>query len=50
MAPILIGAISSGMLAVGVVAPWPVGGFANGLWDLAAIFGVLVSVGLLESV
>jgi hypothetical protein len=50
MAPYLIALVSSGMLAVGVKAPWPVGGFANGLWDLAAIVGVIVSVGLLESV
>lgn len=50
MLPILIGLISSGMLAVGVEAPWPVGGFANGLWDLVAVAGVIVSIGLLESV
>ena len=50
MAPILIGLVSSGMLAVGAKAPWPVGGLANGVWDLVAIVGVIVSVGLLESV
>ena len=49
MAPFLIGLVSSGMLVVGVKAPWPVGTFANGLWDLVAIVGVIVSVGLLES-
>jgi hypothetical protein len=49
MAAILIGLSSSAMLAIGVGVPWPVGGFANGLWDLAAIAGVIVSVGLLES-
>jgi len=50
MAPYVIGLVSSGMLAVGVEAPWPVGGFANGLWDLVAIVGVVAAVGLLESV
>jgi hypothetical protein len=49
MAAILIGLSSAAMLAIGVNAPWPVGGFANGLWDLAAIAGVIVSIGLLES-
>jgi hypothetical protein len=50
MGAVLIGLISSTMLAVGLKAPWPVGGFANGLWDLLAVVGVLVSIGLLESV
>lgn len=49
MGAILIGLVSSAMLAIGMNVPWPIGGFANGLWDLAAIAGVIVSVGLLES-
>jgi hypothetical protein len=49
MAAILIGFSSSAMLAIGVCVPWPVGGFANGLWVLAAIAGVIVSIGLFES-
>jgi len=50
MGAILIGLISSVMLAVGVNVPWPVGAVVNGLWDLAGIAGVIVSVGLLEGV
>jgi hypothetical protein len=49
MAAILIGLASSAMLAIGVIVPWPVGGFVNGVWDLAAIVGVIASVGLFES-
>jgi hypothetical protein len=49
MVAILIGLASTAMLAIGIDAPWPVGGLANGLWDLAGIAGVIVSVGLLES-
>lgn len=50
MAAILIGLASCAMLVAGLEVPWLASGFINGIWDLAAIAGVMVSVGLLESV
>ena len=50
MAAFLIGLTSCAMLAAGLEVPWLASGFINGVWDLAAIAGVIVSVGLLESV
>lgn len=50
MAAVLIGLTSCAMLAAGWEIPWLTSGFVNGVWDLAAIAGVIVSVGLLESV
>lgn len=50
MAAIFIGLTGAAMLAIGSTIAWPIGGVLDGLWDLAGIAGVIVSVGLLEGV
>jgi len=50
MTGVLIGLASSAMLGVGLEIPWLAGTFISGIWDLTAIVGVVVSVGLLEGV
>jgi len=48
MVALFIGLTGATMLVVGSTVAWPIGGVLDGLWDLAGILGVIVSVGLLE--
>ena len=48
MTAVLIGSTGCVMLAVGLEIPWLASGFVRGVWDLAAIVSMIVSVSLLE--